>query len=119
MVKPSGYTLYHNPRCGTSRQVLAALQAAGQPLQVVDYLKTPPSRATLRQLASDCGVGVRGLLRSKEKLYTELGLEQPALTDEHLLDAIEAHPILLNRPIVAGPKGTALCRPAERVQELL
>jgi len=114
-----GYTIYHNPRCGTSRTVLAALQAAGITPHVVEYLKTPPSRTEIAELALRAGCGVRGLLREKEAAYATRGLADPALSDEALLDALEAEPVLLNRPIVVSPKGVRLCRPAELVQQLL
>ena len=87
--------------------------------EVIEYLKTPPSRADLRRLAKESGLGVRGLLRQKGTPYDELGLDDPALTDDQLLDAIEAHPVLLNRPIVVGPKGTRLIRPMELLDEVL
>ncbi|MFD1797638.1 arsenate reductase (glutaredoxin) [Paracoccus aurantiacus] len=112
-------TLYHNPRCSTARNVLAEIRARGIEPEVVDYQKTPLSRDMLRTLAKDSGLGVRGLLRQKETPYDELGLHDPALSDDQLLDAIEAHPILLNRPIVAGPKGTRLVRPMAVLDEVL
>lgn len=111
-------TIFHNPACGTSRNVLAMLREAGLEPDVVEYLKTPPTRATLKQLAAATG-GLRGLLREKGTPYLELGLDDPTLSDDALLDAIEAHPILLNRPIVVTPKGTKLCRPADEVRTLL
>lgn len=111
-------TIFHNPACGTSRNVLAMLREAGLEPDVVEYLKTPPTRATLKQLAAAAG-GLRGLLREKGTPYLELGLDDPKLSDDALLDAIEAHPILLNRPIVVTPKGTKLCRPADEVRTLL
>ncbi|XAH24600.1 arsenate reductase (glutaredoxin) [Xylophilus sp. GW821-FHT01B05] len=113
------YTIYHNPRCGTSRSVLAALQAAGITPHIVEYLKTPPTRSEIAELGRRAGGGVRGLLREKEAAYAERGLGDLALSDEALLDAIEAEPVLLNRPIVVSPKGVRLCRPAETVQALL
>ena len=112
-------TIYHLPRCSTSRNVLAEIRARGIEPQVIEYLKTPPSRADLRRLAQDSGLGVRGLLRQKGTPYAELGLGDPALTDDQLLDAIEAHPVLLNRPIVVGPKGTRLIRPIELLDQVL
>lgn len=115
----STVTIYHNPQCGTSRKVLAALQEAGLAPTVIQYLKTPPDRATLTQLAHDCGVGVRGLLRAKGECYEALGLADPALSDDQLLDAMLAHPELINRPIVVTERGSRLCRPAELVQTLL
>ncbi|MFG6485654.1 arsenate reductase (glutaredoxin) [Roseateles sp. BYS78W] len=112
-------TLFHNPRCGTSRNVLALIRHAGLEPRVVEYLKTPPSRDELRALAAATGQPLRTLLRDKEAVFAELGLADPGLSDDALLDAIEQHPILLNRPIVMTPLGTALCRPSEAVLELL
>ena len=112
-------TIYHNPQCGTSRNTLALIREAGIEPQVVLYLKNPPDRTTLLALAQASGQGVRGLLRSKEALAHKLQLEDPKWTDEQLLDFMLQHPVLINRPIVAGPRGTALCRPADRVRELL
>lgn len=112
-------TLYHNSACGTSRGVLALLEERGIRPRVVEYLKTPPSREELRQLAKRAGVPLRALLREKAAPFSGLGLAGPSLTDEQLLDAIEAHPILLNRPILVTPKGAALCRPSDRAVALL
>ena len=112
-------TIYHLPRCSTSRNVLAEIRARGIEPEVIEYVKTPPSRADLLRLAQDSGLGVRGLLRQKGTPYEELGLGDMALTDDQLLDAIEAHPVLLNRPIVVGPKGTRLIRPIELLDEVL
>lgn len=112
-------TIYHNPKCGTSRNVLALIRAAGIEPKVVEYLKTPPSRAELKALLARGGLTVRDVLRETGTPYAELGLGDPARTDDELLDAIAAHPILLNRPLVATPKGVRLCRPAERVRGLL
>lgn len=114
-----GYTLYHTPTCGTSRTVLATLREAGIEPEIVLYLKTPPDIATLRALRDALGQPARALLRSKEPLCAELGLDDPALDDETLLAAIAAHPILLNRPVVASPRGARVCRPAEVVRDLL
>ena len=111
--------IYHNPDCGTSRNTLAMIRNAGIEPHVIEYLKTPPSRALLRQLVARMGMTVRDLLREKGTPYAELGLANPALTDEALLDAMMAHPILINRPIVVSPKGAKLCRPSELVLELL
>lgn len=111
--------IYHNPDCGTSRNTLALIRNAGIEPHVVEYLKTPPNRALVRQLAGRAGIPVRGLLREKGTPYAELGLADPALTDDQLLDTIEAHPILLNRPLVVSPKGVALCRPSEAALDLL
>ena len=112
-------TIYHNPKCGTSRNVLAMIRASGVEPEVIDYLKTPPSRQTIRQMLADAGLTVRQALRQRNTPYDELGLGDPSLTDDQLLDAIEAHPILLERPFVVSPKGTRLCRPSETVLELL
>ena len=111
--------VYHNPACGTSRNTLALIRNAGVEPHVIEYLKCPPSRAMLLRLAERTGLGVRGLLREKGTPYAELGLGDPSLSDDQLLDAIAAHPILLNRPIVVSPKGVRLCRPSETVLELL
>lgn len=111
--------IYHNPACGTSRNTLAMIRNAGIEPHVIEYLKTPPSRALLQQLAVRMGVSLRELLREKGTPYAELGLGNAALTDDQLLDAIMAHPILINRPIVVTPKGVKLCRPSEQVLDLL
>ncbi|WP_018044267.1 arsenate reductase (glutaredoxin) [Methylobacterium sp. 88A] len=111
--------IYHNPDCGTSRNTLALIRNAGIEPHVVEYLKTPPSRTLVRQLAERAGATIRDFLREKGTPFVELGLADPALTDDQLLDAIEAHPILLNRPLVVSPKGVALCRPSEAVLDLL
>jgi arsenate reductase len=112
-------TIYHNPACGTSRNVLAMLEERGISPVVIEYLKTPPSREEVRTLTHKAGVPLRSLLRTSAPAFDELGLADPALSDEQLLDAIEQHPILLNRPIVVTDKGTALCRPKERLLDLL
>jgi arsenate reductase (glutaredoxin) len=112
-------TIYHNPACGTSRNTLALIRAAGIEPVVIEYLKTPPSRDTVRALAAATGEPLRALIREKGTPFAELGLGDPSLTDDQLLEAIEAHPILLNRPIVVSPKGTRLCRPSEAVLPLL
>jgi arsenate reductase len=111
--------IYHNPDCGTSRNTLAMIRNAGIEPHVIEYLKTAPSRAMLRQLVARMGISVRALLREKGTPYAELGLGNAALTDEALLDAMMAHPILINRPIVVTPKGVKLCRPSEAVLDLL
>ncbi|MCS3894348.1 arsenate reductase [Bradyrhizobium japonicum USDA 38] len=111
--------IYHNPECGTSRNALAMIRNAGIEPHVIEYLKTPPSRALLRQLIARMGISVREAVREKAAPYAELGLDNPALTDEQLLDAMLAHPILINRPIVVTPEGVRLCRPSERVLDLL
>jgi len=112
-------TIYHNPRCGTSRNTLALLRDAGIEPRVVEYLATPPGRAELAALVERSGLSARAVVRSKEALYAELGLDDPSVSDDALLDAMVAHPILINRPIVVTPKGVRLCRPAERVHEIL
>lgn len=112
-------TIYHNARCSNSRGALALLREAGKEPVIVDYLATPPSREQLRDLIARAGLTVREAMRSKEAVYEELGLGDPSLPDDALLDAIVAHPILLNRPFVVTPKGVRLCRPPELVNELL
>jgi arsenate reductase (glutaredoxin) len=112
-------TIYHNPACGTSRNALAMIRAAGIEPVVVEYLKTPPSRETLGSVVMATGGSVRALLRDKDTPFAELGLGDPKWSDEELLDFIAQHPILLNRPIVVTDKGTALCRPSEKVLDLL
>lgn len=111
--------IYHNPNCGTSRNTLAMIRHAGIEPHVIEYLKTPPARALLQQLVARMGLSVRDLLREKGTPYAELGLSNPALTDDDLLDAMMAHPILINRPIVVTPNGVRLCRPSEMVLDLL
>ncbi|MDA9410443.1 arsenate reductase (glutaredoxin) [Bradyrhizobium sp. CCBAU 45384] len=111
--------IYHNPACGTSRNTLAMIRQAGIEPHVIEYLKTPPSRALLQQLVLRMGLSVRELLRDKGTPYAELGLDNADLTDDQLLDAMMAHPILINRPIVVTPMGVKLCRPSEEVLELL
>lgn len=111
--------IYHNPACGTSRNTLAMIRNAGIEPHVVEYLKTPPSRAMLEALVARMGVPVRAILRETGTPYADLGLADESLTDAQLLDVIEAHPILINRPIVVSPKGVRLCRPSERVLNLL
>lgn len=111
--------IYHNPKCGTSRNTLALIRNAGIEPHVVEYLKTPPSRVMIAQLAKRAGVPLRQLLREKGTPYAELGLGDPSISDDAILDAIEAHPVLLNRPIVVSPLGVKLCRPSEEVLDLL
>ncbi|NHO31749.1 arsenate reductase (glutaredoxin) [Acetobacter sp. LMG 1636] len=112
-------TIFHNPRCGTSRRVLERLTQAGLEVWIVEYLRTPPDRATLAEIARAGGIGVRGLLRAKETLVAEPGLDAPDISDDALLDAMVAHPVLINRPVVVTERGTRLCRPAELVEDLL
>lgn len=111
--------IYHNPSCGTSRKVLAALREAGREPEVVEYLKTPPDRKTLQDLLKRMGKNVRDILRKRGTPYEELGLDNPALSDDEIFDAIEKNPILIERPIVRFGEKAALCRPAETVQELI
>ena len=112
-------TIYHNPKCGTSRNVLALIRNAGIEPQVIEYLKTPPSRDELKRLIAATGAPARELVRAKEALYTELNLADATLGDDALIDAMVAHPILINRPLVVTPLGTRLCRPSEAVLDLL
>lgn len=115
----SGITIYHNPKCSTSRNVLALIRHTGVEPEVIDYLQTPPTRETLVALIAQMAVPVRDMMRRKEALYDELALDNPALGDDALVDAMLAHPILMNRPIVVTPLGTRLCRPSEAVIDLL
>jgi len=112
-------TIYHNPRCGTSRSTLAAIRAAGHEPRVVEYLAMPPGREQLRAMIAAAGLKVREAVRSKEALFGELGLDGPGIDDEALLDAMMAHPVLINRPFVVTPHGARLCRPSELVNEIL
>ncbi|MCP5365131.1 MAG: arsenate reductase (glutaredoxin) [Hyphomicrobiales bacterium] len=112
-------TIYHNPKCGTSRNVLAMIRNSGEQPEVIEYLKTPPSRAVLVDLLSRMGLPPRDLLRRKGTPYDELGLDNPDLTDDELIDRMMEHPILINRPIVVSPLGVKLCRPSETVLEIL
>ena len=111
--------IYHNPKCATSRNTLAMIRNAGIEPHIIEYLKSPPSRAMLQQLVARMGIPVRALLREKGTPFAELGLDDPSLTDDQLLDAMMAHPILINRPIVVSPGGVKLCRPSESVLDLL
>jgi len=111
--------IYHNPACGTSRNTLAMIRNAGIEPHVVEYLKTPPSRALLVELVDRAGITPRDLLREKGTPYAELGLGDPSLTADALLDAMIAHPVLINRPLVVSPLGVRLCRPSEAVLDLL
>ena len=116
---PMDVVIYHNPRCGTSRNTLGLIRNAGVEPHIVEYLKTFPTRVLIHQLATRAGVPLRALLRDKEPVFRELGLSGNNLADDALLDAFEAHPILLDRPIVVTPKGVRLCRPSELVVDLL
>jgi arsenate reductase (glutaredoxin) len=111
--------IYHNPGCSSSRATLQLIRDAGIEPHVVEYLKTPPSRAMLAQLVARMGVSVRSLMREKEAVFSELRLGDSGASDDALLEAMTAHPILINRPIVVTPHGVRLCRPAETVKELL
>ncbi len=111
--------IYHNTKCGTSRNVLALIRNAGIEPHVIDYLKTPPARALLARLIERAGITPRALLREKGTPYAELGLGDESLSDDALLDAMMAHPILINRPLVVSPLGVKLCRPSETVLDLL
>ena len=115
----SDITIYHHPGCGTSRNTLALLRERGLEPRVIEYLKTPPDRATLQALLKAMGLRPRGLLRRKGEIYEELGLADPKWSDEQLLDLMLQHPILIERPIVQTPLGTRLCRPMEKVLEIL
>ena len=112
-------TIYHNPNCGTSRNTLELIRQSGETPEVIEYLLTPPTRATLVALLAGMGMAPRELLREKGTPYLTLGLDNQTLTDEQLIDAMMAHPILINRPIVVTEKGAALCRPSEKVLALL
>lgn len=115
----SNITIYHNPSCGTSRNVLAMIRSAGEEPTVIEYLKTPPDKETLQRLIGDMGMPVRDVMRRKGTPYDELGLDDASWTDDQLLDLMLAQPILINRPIVVSPLGTRLCRPSELVLDLL
>ncbi|VVE60554.1 arsenate reductase (glutaredoxin) [Pandoraea captiosa] len=112
-------TIYHNPDCGTSRNTLAMIRNAGIEPTIVEYLRSPPDRATLQRLIQDAGLSVREAIREKGTPYAELGLDDSSLSDDRLLDAMLAHPILINRPFVVTPLGVRLCRPSEVVLEIL
>lgn len=112
-------TIYHNPKCGTSRNTLALIRNTGTEPRVIPYLETPPSRAELVALIAAMGTPVRELMRAKETIYLELDLGNPKWSDDELIDAMLAHPILINRPIVVTPLGTRLCRPSDAVLDLL
>ncbi len=115
----SDITIYHNPQCGTSRNVLALIRNCGVEPEVIEYLVNPPTRNTLEGLLQKMGISVRELLRRKGTPYDELGLDDPTLNDDQLLAAMLAHPILINRPIVVTPMATRLCRPSESVLDIL
>jgi arsenate reductase (glutaredoxin) len=115
----AGITIYHNPKCGTSRNVLALIRNSGAEPAVIEYVKTPPSRAELAELIARMGVTARAVLRRKGTPYDELGMDGPEWTDERILDAMMEHPILIERPIVVTPLGVKLCRPSEAVLDIL
>ena len=115
----SDITIYHNPACGTSRNVLALIRNSGEDPTVIEYLKTPPDRSTLVGLIQAMGIPVRDVLRQKGTPYEELGIGDPKWTDEQLIDFMLQHPILINRPIVVSPLGARLCRPSEAVLDIL
>jgi arsenate reductase len=112
-------TIYHNPDCGTSRNTLAMIRNAGIEPEIIEYLKAPPSRSTLKELIARAGLTVRGTLREKGTPYADLGLGDPSVAEEQLLDAMLEHPILINRPLVVTPRGVRLCRPSEVVLDIL
>ncbi|WP_432382186.1 arsenate reductase (glutaredoxin) [Duganella sp. P38] len=112
-------TIYHNTACGTSRKTLEAIRASGVEPHIIDYVKNPPSREELKSMIAKAGISVRQAMRNKGDLYAELGLADAALSDDALLDAMMAHPILIERPFVVGDKGVRLCRPSELVHEIL
>lgn len=112
-------TIYHNPGCGTSRNTLAIIRATGEEPTVIEYLQDPPSRDRLMQLMRDAGLTPRQLLREKGTPFAQLGLADPSLSDENLIDAMVAHPILINRPLVETGRGVRLCRPSEAVLDIL
>nr|WP_026345108.1 arsenate reductase (glutaredoxin) [Novispirillum itersonii] len=112
-------TIYHNPACGTSRNTLALIRNSGVEPEVIEYLLTPPDRATLRDLIARIGTPVRDVIRQKGTPYAELGLDDPAVSEDALIDAMVTHPILINRPIVVTPLGVRLCRPSEAVLDIL
>ncbi|CAB3635282.1 Arsenate reductase [Achromobacter mucicolens] len=115
----SSITIYHNPACGTSRNVLGLIRNSGETPTIIEYLKSPPDAATLRSLIADMGISARELLRQKGTPYDELGLSDPKWTDDQLIGFMLEHPILINRPIVVTPLGTRLCRPSEAVLDIL
>lgn len=115
----SSITIYHNPACGTSRNVLGLIRNSGETPTIIEYLKTPPDAATLRSLIADMGISARELLRQKGTPYDKLGLSDPKWTDDQLIGFMLEHPILINRPIVVTPLGTRLCRPSEAVLDIL
>jgi arsenate reductase len=118
-IKAMRITIYHNTACGTSRKTLEAIRASGVEPQIIDYVQQPPTRAVLEELIRAAGLSVRQAMRNKGELYEQLGLADSSLSDAALLDAMMAHPVLIERPFVVSDKGVRLCRPSERVQEIL
>lgn len=116
---PTSVTIYHNPQCGTSRNTLAMIRNSGIEPEVIEYLKSPPDRATLLALIAATGQPVIDAVRTKEAVFTELNLGAAGVTDGQLIDAMLAHPVLINRPLVVTPLGARLCRPSERVLDIL
>ena len=116
---PTSVTIYHTPQCGTSRNTLAMIRNSGIEPEVIEYLKSPPDRATLLALIAATGQPVIDAVRTKEAVFTELNLSAPGVTDAQLIDAMLAHPVLINRPLVVTPLGARLCRPSERVLDIL
>ncbi|MCC0044913.1 MAG: arsenate reductase (glutaredoxin) [Brucellaceae bacterium] len=112
-------TIYHNPKCGTSRNTLAMIRQSGEEPEIIEYLKTPPSREKLVELIAAMGIAPRDLLRRKGTPYEELGLDDPKWSDDQLIDFMVEHPILMNRPVVVSPLGAKLCRPSEAVLDIL
>jgi arsenate reductase len=112
-------TIYHNPRCSTSRKTLELIRERGVEPTVIEYLSHPPSHALLKAMAAAAGLPLRALIRNKEAAYIELGLDDPALDDDALADAMQRHPVLIERPLVVTAKGVRLCRPVEKVLEIL
>lgn len=115
----TGITIYHNPKCGTSRNTVALIRNTGAEPRVIHYLETPPSRAALVALMAAMGTPVRAVMRAKKAIYQELDLDNPKWSDDELIDFMQAHPVLINRPIVVTPLGTRLCRPSEAVLDIL
>ena len=111
--------IYHNSKCGTSRNTLALIKNSGENPEVIEYLINPPTKTELKQLIADMGEGVRAIIRTKEAIYTALNMQDESLSDDDLMDLMLAHPILINRPIVVTPLGTQLCRPSELVLDIL
>lgn len=112
-------TIYHNPKCGTSRNTLAMIRQSGEEPEIIEYLKTPPSREKLVELIAAMGIAPRDLLRRKGTPYDELGLDDPKWSDDQLIDFMVEHPVLMNRPVVVSPLGAKLCRPSEAVLDIL